>query len=62
MTAEVLAQRRDYLRRLQREGLPALGWYVIMGGERSLALQANAARSFDEGRLTEMEILTRRPA
>jgi hypothetical protein len=57
-----VAQQREYRRRLEREGLPALGWHVIMGAERSWTLQANAARSFEEGRLTEMEILARRPA
>jgi SAM-dependent methyltransferase len=62
ITAEAVAQQREHLRRLHQEGLPTLGWHLIMGSERSLMLQANAARSFDEGRLTEMEILTRRPA
>ena len=60
-TAEAVAQQREYRRRLEREGLPALGWHVIMGAERSRTLQANAARSFEEGRLTEMEVLARRP-
>ena len=32
-----------------------------MGPGRSFVLQANAARSFEEGRLTELEILARRP-
>jgi SAM-dependent methyltransferase len=61
-TAEAVARQREYRRRLEREGLPALGWHVIMGAERSWTLQADAARSFEEGRLTEMEILARRPA
>jgi SAM-dependent methyltransferase len=62
VTADAVAQQREYRRRLEREGLPALGWHILMGPERSLTLQANAARSFEEGRLTEMEILARRRA
>jgi SAM-dependent methyltransferase len=62
VTLDAVAEQREYLRRLEREGLPALGWHILMGPERSLVLQANAARSFVEGRLTELEILARRPA
>jgi ubiquinone/menaquinone biosynthesis C-methylase UbiE len=61
MTTEVAAQQREYLRRLKTEGLPPLGWHILLGRERSLVLQANAARSFIEGRLVELEILVRRP-
>ena len=62
VTSDAVAEQRIYLQRLQHEGLPALGWHVLMGSERSLVLQANAARSFAEERLTELEILARRPA
>jgi SAM-dependent methyltransferase len=62
VSGDAVVQQREYLRRLEREGLPALGWHVLMGHERSAIIQANAARSFDEGRLTEMEILVRRPS
>lgn len=61
VTAEAVTQQHEYRRCLEREGLPALGWHILMGAERSLTLQTNAAQSFEEGRLTEMEILARRP-
>lgn len=59
-TAEIVAQQAEHRQRLQTEGLPALGWHVLMGSERSRSLQINAARSFEEGRLVELEILARR--
>jgi sarcosine/dimethylglycine N-methyltransferase len=61
-TAEGLPAQRELLRRLEGGGLPALGWHVFMGPERSLRLQSNVARSHLDGRLTAMEILARRPA
>ena len=61
VTTQAVTEQSEYRRRLVREGLPPLGWHVLMGPERSLTLQANAARSFEEGRLTELEILARRP-
>jgi len=60
-TTEVAVQQRAYLQRLESEGLPPLGWHILLGRERSHVLQANAARSFIEGRLVELEILVKRP-
>lgn len=61
-TAAAVPGQRELLRRLEENGLPALGWHVFMGAERSRTLQANGARSHLDGRLTSMEILVRRPA
>jgi SAM-dependent methyltransferase len=58
--AALVAQRRQ-LETLERDGLPALGWHVFMGAERSVDLLANTARSYLAGRLTSVEVLARRP-
>lgn len=60
-TEAALATQRKLLDTLERDGLPALGWHVFMGAERSLDLQANTARSYLAGRLTSVEVLARRP-
>lgn len=60
-TALSLGSQRKLLEILERDGLPALGWHVFMGAERSLELQANTARSYLAGRLTSVEVLARRP-
>jgi len=60
MTAEIIAQEVEHRRRLEAEEMPALEWHVLMGSERSREFQINAARSFEVGRLAELEILARR--
>ena len=55
-----VTQQRDYLNRIETEGLPPLGWHVLMGEQRSREMQINAAHAFIEGRLTELEIVARR--
>ncbi|WP_372617893.1 class I SAM-dependent methyltransferase [Falsiroseomonas sp.] len=59
-TEAALASQRKLLEGLERNGLPALGWHVFMGAERSVELQANTARSYLAGRLTSVEVLVRR--
>jgi SAM-dependent methyltransferase len=60
-TEEVLPDLRENRRRLQEHGLPPLGMQTLMG-ERIKDLQINAAQSADEGRLTVIEALVRKPA
>jgi SAM-dependent methyltransferase len=60
-TEEVLPDLRENRRRLETQGLPPLGLQTLMG-ERIQDLQVNAARSAEEGRLTIIEALVRRPA
>lgn len=60
-TAEVLADLRENRRRLEEHGLPALGLQVLIG-ERIREFQVNVARSAEEGRLTILEALARKPA
>jgi SAM-dependent methyltransferase len=59
-TEEVLPDLRENRRRLEEHGLPPLGLQVLMG-ERIRQLQINVARSADEGRLTVIETLARKP-
>jgi sarcosine/dimethylglycine N-methyltransferase len=60
-TEEVLPDLRENRRRLHEHGLPPLGLQMLMG-ERIKKLQINAAQSADEGRLTVIEALARKPA
>jgi hypothetical protein len=46
---------------LEEHGLPALGLQVLIG-ERIREFQVNVARSAEEGRLTILEALARKPA
>jgi sarcosine/dimethylglycine N-methyltransferase len=59
-SASTIAARREQRLRLEREGLPALGFHIFMG-EGSLAAMINTARSSEEGRTTSVEILARKP-
>lgn len=60
-TEEVLSDLRENRRRLEGQGLPPLGLQTLMG-ERIRELQINVARSAEEGRLTIIEALARKPA
>jgi sarcosine/dimethylglycine N-methyltransferase len=60
-TAEVLPDLRENRRRLEEHGLPPLGLQTLMG-ERIKELQINVARGADDGRLTIIEALVRKPA
>jgi SAM-dependent methyltransferase len=60
-TEEVLPDLRENRRRLEEQGLPPLGLQALMG-ERIREYQVNVARSAEEGRLTVIEALARRPA
>jgi sarcosine/dimethylglycine N-methyltransferase len=60
-TEEVLPDLRENRRRLQEHGLPPLGLQTLMG-ERIGELQINVARSAEEGRLSVLEALVRKPA
>ena len=60
-TEEVLPDLRENRRRLQEYGLPPLGLQTLMG-ERIKELQINVARSAEEGRLTVIEALARKPS
>lgn len=60
-SARTLAARKALRERLEREGLPPLGFHVFRG-ERSLEAQINSARSAEEGRIATLEILVRKPA
>src|SRR3954454_17653202 len=60
-TEEVLPDLRENRRRLEEHGLPPLGLQTLMG-ERIGESQINAARSVDEGRLSVLEALVRKPA
>ncbi len=59
-TEEVLPDLRENRRRLEERGLPPLGLHTLMG-ERIREFQINVARSADEGRLTIIEALVRKP-
>lgn len=59
-TAEVLPALRENRRRLEEQGLPPLGLHVLMG-ERIKDLQINVAQGTEEGRLTVIEALVRKP-
>lgn len=59
-SASTIAARREQRQRLERAGLPALGFHVFMG-EGSLEAMINTARSSEEGRVTSVEILARKP-
>jgi SAM-dependent methyltransferase len=60
-TEEVMPDLRENCRRLEAQGLPPLGLQTLMG-ERIRDLQINVARSAEDGRLTVIEALLRRPA
>ena len=59
-TEEVLPDLRENRRRLQEHGLPPLGLQTLIG-ERIKDLQINVAQSAEEGRLTIIEALARKP-
>ena len=60
-TQDVLPDLRENRRRLQEHGLPPLGVHVLMG-ERIRKFQINVAQSAEEGRLSVLEALVRKPA
>ena len=60
-SAKTAANRRALRERLEREGLPPLGFHVFMGG-RIKEAQINGARNAEEGRTSSVEILVRKPA
>jgi sarcosine/dimethylglycine N-methyltransferase len=60
-TEEVLPDLRENRRRLHEHGLPPLGLQTLMG-ERIREHQINVARSAEEGRLSVIEALVRKPA
>ena len=60
-SAKMAAARKALRERLEREGLPPLGFHVFMG-ERRLEGQINGARNAEEGRISSVEILVRKPA
>ena len=60
-TEEILPDLRENRRRLQEQGLPPLGLQTLMG-EGIRDLQINVVRSAEEGRLTIIEALVRKPA
>ena len=59
-TEEVLPDLRENRRRLQEHGLPPLGLQTLMG-ERIREHQINVAQSAEEGRLSVLEALVRKP-
>jgi SAM-dependent methyltransferase len=60
-TEEVMPDLRENRQRLEAQGLPPLGLQTLMG-ERIRDFQINVARSAEDGRLTVIEALLRRPA
>ena len=60
-SAKTAAARKALRERLEREGLPPLGFHVFMG-ERFKVAQINGARNAEEGRISSVEILVRKPA
>jgi len=60
-SAKMAAARKALRERLEREGLPPLGFHVFMG-ERLLEAQINGARNAEEGRISSVEALVRKPA
>jgi len=59
-TAAVVATYAKLRSRLQSVGQPALGMHILMG-ERLTEYQMNSARSMQDGRLSAIETLVRRP-
>ena len=59
-SAKTAAARKALRERLEREGLPPLGFHVFMG-ERIKEAQINGARNAEEGRTSSVEILVRKP-
>lgn len=59
-TQEVLPDLRENRHRLEGGGLPPLGLQTLMG-ERIRELQINVARSAEEGRLTIIQAVARKP-
>jgi ubiquinone/menaquinone biosynthesis C-methylase UbiE len=59
-SAKTAAARNALRERLEREGLPPLGFHVFMG-ERIKEAQINGARNAEEGRTSSVEILVRKP-
>lgn len=59
-TADILPDQRKNRARLEEKGLPRLGVHVVVG-ERIRDYQINSARSLEEGRLTAIEVLARKP-
>lgn len=60
-TTDILPDQRKNRSRLEEKGLPRLGVHVVVG-ERIREYQINSARSLEEGRLTAIEVLARKPA
>lgn len=60
ITADILPDQRKNRARLEEKGLPRLGVHVVVG-ERIRDYQINSARSLEEGRLTAIEVLARKP-
>jgi SAM-dependent methyltransferase len=60
-TREILPDLRESRRQLEGDGLPPFGLRSLLG-ERSRDRQINVARSTEEGRLTFMEAVLRKPA
>jgi SAM-dependent methyltransferase len=60
-TEEVMPDLRENRQRLEAQGLPPLGLQTLMG-ERIRDFQINVTRSAEDGRLTVIEALLRRPA
>jgi ubiquinone/menaquinone biosynthesis C-methylase UbiE len=60
VSAKTAVARKALRERLEREGLPPLGFHVFMG-ERFKEAQINGARNAEEGRISSVEILVRKP-
>ncbi|BBK45468.1 SAM-dependent methyltransferase [Allostella vacuolata] len=59
--SETVPKQSAFRRKLESEGMPALGMQVLMG-ERMRELTINSIRSLEEGRAIPVEILLRKPA
>jgi len=59
-TAELLPAQRRYAEQLRDSASPPLGIHVFMG-ERVREAQRNSARSLEEGRISMIEVLVRKP-
>jgi len=46
--------------KMETEGIPRLGAHVLMG-DRFLQLQANAMRALEDGRITTIECVAKKP-
>ncbi|HYM29736.1 MAG TPA: class I SAM-dependent methyltransferase [Candidatus Cybelea sp.] len=59
-TVRVAEAQAALRRRIETEGLPALGMHILMG-PRMRELQQNSMRGVQEGRLATIEVLLRKP-